>query len=146
MKQKGLTLIELMIVIAIIGILATIAIPTYQDYMVRAKITEGLTIASSAQTTVSENAISGNPDLSLGWAQPNPTALVQSVTISGNSGVITITYTSLVHNIVLNMIPSAQGIPLSAGIPPVEPITWTCAVTDTKNNRYVPSTCRIKSK
>jgi type IV pilus assembly protein PilA len=52
--QKGFTLIELMIVVAIIGILAAIAIPAYQDYTVRSKVTEGLNIASSAKVSVSE--------------------------------------------------------------------------------------------
>ena len=52
--QKGFTLIELMIVVAIIGILAAVAIPAYQDYTIRAKVTEGLSVAASAKTAVSE--------------------------------------------------------------------------------------------
>jgi len=59
-SQQGFTLIELMIVVAIIGILASIAIPAYQDYTIRAKISEGLGIAAAAKTSVSEYFISQN--------------------------------------------------------------------------------------
>lgn len=143
MKQKGFTLIELMIVIAIIGVLAAIAIPAYQDYIVRARVTEGLSLASSAQTTISENAMTGSPDLSLGWTPPTATAIVERVVVASGSGIITITYTTQAQGIVLTMTPQSNGKALVAGTAPSEPITWTCAVNDANANRYVPANCRI---
>jgi type IV pilus assembly protein PilA len=97
--QKGFTLIELMIVVAIIGILAAIAIPAYQDYTVRAKITEGLSVASSAKVSISEGFESN--DLSGVIAAANAlnaagaftaTKYVSALTANTANGMITVTF------------------------------------------------------
>ena len=142
-NQKGFTLIELMIVVAIVGVLAAVAIPAYQDYLVRARVSEGLGMASAAKTTVSENAIAGRNDLALGWNQPAATANVQSVIVTAATGVVTVTYTAAAQGVVLTLTPTSGGAAIAAGTPPTDSIVWTCAVTNAANNRYVPANCRI---
>jgi len=136
--QQGFTLIELMIVVAIVGILAAIAIPAYQDYTVRAKVTEGLSMASAAQLAVEDtyNATGADPtnSASAGYVF-TATNIVTSVGIGG-SGVITVTYAAgagAMSGVALTLTPTHTG----------GQTTWICLVgTPATNNRYVPANCR----
>lgn len=141
--QKGFTLIELMIVVAIVGILAAVAIPAYQDYLIRARISEGLGMAGAAKTTVSENAIAGRANLGDGWNFTAATDNVASVVVTAATGVITVTYTQAAQNVVLTLTPNSGGAAIAAGTPPTDSIVWTCAVSAAANNRYVPANCRV---
>ncbi len=143
--QQGFTLIELMIVVAIIGILAAVAIPAYQDYTKRANVTEGLGLAASAKTAVTEYfntkgvLPTNNGSAGLAQAQSIVGNAVRSVGVQGaaaaaQAGIINITYTTKV---------------ISGGILQLSPITgaggvkWTCKKSGTAiKDSWLPSSCR----
>ncbi|RDI28804.1 type IV pilus assembly protein PilA [Pseudacidovorax intermedius] len=144
--QKGFTLIELMIVVAIIGILAAVALPAYQDYTVRARVSEALVMASAAKSGVAENAANGASTLSLGVttiASSAATSNVSELTVDGTTGKITVVTTARAGAVSLTLTPSSASAALSAGTLPTTPISWKCAVSTADNNKYVPSECRV---
>jgi len=126
--QKGFTLIELMIVVAIIGILAAIAIPAYKTYTIRAQISEGLGFADAAKVAVSESFTANGV-----WPSTNALAgldatpanisskYVQSVTV-GASGVITVAF----GNQIDGAITAGMGINYTPGLSVNNDISWTC--------------------
>jgi type IV pilus assembly protein PilA len=138
--NKGFTLLELMAVIAVIGILLAIAWPTYADYSARSKVTEGISLAGAAKTAVSEYRLSTNqwPIDNAAAGLPAAASItgndVGSVTVSG-AGLITVKFVSpdpAINERTLVLTPTATGGSL----------TWSCNSGSTLEEQYLPADCR----
>ena len=136
--QKGFTLIELMIVVAIIGILAAIALPAYQDYTIRTKVSEGVVLSGAAKVAVAETAASlgglANVTQANSGFVSNATQYVATIAVA-DGGVITITTqaTGATADPVITLSPVQANLEA--------PITWTCGTT-AGLDKHVPSNCR----
>ncbi len=150
--QKGFTLIELMIVVAIIGILAAVALPAYQDYTVRAKVSEGMIAASALKIGVTDvfadNGITGVAAYAteIENDQDNLTTdLITAVAVSSTNGTISITMGGIPQlgtNNVLAFVPEINGSAIS-NQNSTGSITWDCSsATTTIIDKFLPANCR----
>ncbi len=139
--QTGFTLIELMIVIAIIGILAAIAIPAYQDYTIRTQVSEGMTLGSGSKTAVAEfydnNGRHGPNNTSLGLALPASIAGKYVTSVTSGAGLVTVVYGNDAHTNI-----TGDDLVLSA-VTHAGSVEWVCGATGTDvEAKYRPSSCR----
>lgn len=149
--QQGFTLIELMIVVAIVGILAAVALPAYQDYTKRAKVTEVMVIASKDKTSTSEYFMSTGSYPATAAAAGINVSAGQSVYLSADTtfattpSVATITYTLDIDGNAATT--DDNGTIVFEGLGSVSGVSWTCGGTPTDTDgtldtKYLPANCR----
>ena len=143
-KHQGFTLIELMIVIAIIGILAAIAIPAYQDYTIRSKVSEGLNMAGAAKLAVAETFDSSgkfpsvdNVSYGLPAAASITGTYVSNIVAAATTGLVTIMYKTIAPG----KVDSGDTVILHPDTTNAGAMKWTCS-SSTINARFLPANCR----